>query len=76
MKKLEKLLELMKNNEWQKALALARRFPNLGKEKDAIILGHESSVHRNMYIQLKKDPDLLFRDGVNALLDRFGHLLK
>ena len=70
-KKLDILLKHIENKNFDKALSLAAKFTRLGKHKNAIILGHEARVHRDMYRQLGKKPDELIKDGIKALLDRY-----
>lgn len=71
MKKVDILRALINSKQYDKALAMAAKFPRLGKHKDAIVLGHEARVHRDMYKQLGKDPDKLVADGIKALIKKY-----
>jgi hypothetical protein len=74
--KLQQLLDFMEAGDWQKALAMAARFPDLGAHRDAILLGHEARVHERMYRQLGKDPEECFRAGCEALRERYAEAIK
>lgn len=58
--------------QYAKALAIAARFPQLGKEEQAIRMGHEAYAHPDFYRQLRKDVEQLQRDGVAALASKYG----
>ena len=70
-KKVEILKNFMRAGEWDKALALAAKWPRLGVHKEAIVLGHEARTHRDMYRQLGHDPDVLIAEGIKALKARY-----
>ena len=74
--KLSKLLKLMEQGEWPKALSFAAKFPQLGDHRDAIVRGHEAYVRPDFYRQINRDPDILVKIGIAALVDRYitkGH---
>ena len=74
--KLSKLLGLMEQGEWKKALSLAAKFPRLGDHHDDIVRGHEACVRPDFYRQINRDPDILVKIGIAALVDRYitkGH---
>jgi len=75
MKKIDQLVIFIKNEQWQKALSLAAKFPRLGSHKEAIVGGHEALTHPAFYRQLHKDVDLMVEAGKAALLNRYSSYL-
>ena len=73
--KLSQLLELMRAGEDVRALAFAAKFPDLGDHKARITRGHQATYNPSFYIQIKKDPDALIQDGIDALYERYGKFL-
>lgn len=73
--KAEQLAELMKAGDWTKALAMAARFPRLGKHRDAITRGHEATTNASFYKQIGKDPEMLRKAGIEALRDKYANLI-
>ncbi len=70
--KVSRLRAAMRAENWELALRIAARFPNLGKHKAAIVRGHEAYVHPRFYIQIGEDPVKLKKAGRRALLERYG----
>lgn len=70
--KLSILKQHMDAGEWTAALSMAAKFQQLGKQKDAIKLGHEATVHAAFYKQLGKNPDELRTLGIEALKQRYA----
>ena len=73
--KAEQLSNLMKAGDWDKALAMAARFPRLGKHKSAIVGGHEANHHASFYKQLGKKPEAMRQAGIDALKDKYANLI-
>ena len=69
------LKDYMQAGEWDKALSLAAKFPQLGEHKDAIVRGHEANVHSSFYAQLGKNPDQMRSAGIEALKQRYAKLI-
>lgn len=65
------LLAHMKAGEWDKALSLASKFPNLGPEKEAITRAHNARLRPDFYRQIKQDPVAHFESGIAALKAKF-----
>lgn len=65
--KLSQLLALMATNQWEKALSMAAKFPQLGDEKAVIIRAHEAIEHPHFYQQLGHDLDTIKQTGIVAL---------
>lgn len=59
--------------DWQLALRLAARLPQLGVHGPAIKRAHECYSNAAFYRQLGRDPDALIEAGKAAVLDRFVH---
>ena len=70
-KKIDILIELMKANEWQKALSLASKFGELGIQKDDIKRAHQCYSNADFYRQIGKNPEELINKGIQALKDRY-----
>lgn len=69
---LTKLKKLWAAGEYRKALKLAASWPKLGKHTDRIIAGWAATGNPDFYRQLGKDPDELYRLGVDAVAERYG----
>lgn len=69
--KLSILLELMENEQWNKALSLAAKFRDLGAHKEAITRGHNAATNPAFYRQLGKAPETLVEAGIKALKERY-----
>lgn len=61
------LYELIRIGDWPKALALGSKFKRLGPYRDRISRAHDAMLNPDFYRQIKKDPDALIQDGINAL---------
>jgi hypothetical protein len=75
--KIAKLQQLIQDEDWDQALALASRFPipGWGGTKDdmrAVQLAHEANVRPDFYRQLKKDPLVLKLTGISVLVRLYG----
>lgn len=71
-KKIDQLRALMAAEQWDKALALAARFQDLGHHKAQIKRGHEARTNGRFYAQIGKDPEQLIAEGIAALKERYG----
>lgn len=66
------------NNDWEKALGIAKRYPGLAKKsitkeiKDAIILAHESYKHPSFYTQLGQDIEIIKENGIKTLIEYYS----
>lgn len=69
--KLETLKEAFKAGDYNKALAIAARFPRLGNEKNAIITAHECNTNPSFYKQLGYNIEKCLQDGINALATKY-----
>ena len=70
--KLSHLKAAMRAGDWQLALRIAARFPELGEHAAAIVRGHEAYTNPRFYLQLGKDPVALKEAGKRALIARYG----
>jgi len=64
---LEKLKDLWAAGERRKALKLAAAWPRLGVHKNAIQQGWAATSNPKFYLQLGKDPEVLYYRGLAAL---------
>jgi hypothetical protein len=74
--KLSILVELMRSERWDEALALAASFPRLGDHDAVIRRGHEAVVRADFQRQIGKDPAALRAAGIEALKVRYADALK
>lgn len=72
MTKLEQLKAHATNGNWHKAIAIAARFPSLGKERNAILDAHTAITNPRWMVGLGKDIDATIAAGVNALRIRYA----
>lgn len=70
--KLSKLKAAASAGDWQGALRIAARFPQLGDHKADIKRAHEAYENAGFYRQLGRDPDALIAAGIAALQDRYS----
>jgi hypothetical protein len=69
--KLDAVRAAMAAGDWPQALRLAARFPDLGRERSAILDGW-TAVSRPAFIrQLRRDPEALVAAGRAALIRRY-----
>ena len=67
-KKIDILRELIGNNEWQKAIAFAAKFPRLGEYKDEILRAHTAYTNPRFLAQIGRDIEECKQLGINALI--------
>lgn len=70
--KLDTLREAFARCDYQKALAIAARFPQLGKERDAILEAHGAYTNPRFAQQLGKDTGVLIHTGIEALRTKYA----
>lgn len=70
-KKIDQLSKLMKNNQWDKALKMAAKFPRLGEHKEVISRASSAMLSPNLYKSMGKNPDDLINAGISALKTRY-----
>ena len=70
--KLSRLLALLASGDEEGAMRIAARFPDLGLQKEAITRGWDARQNPRLYRQLGRDPEALWRAGVEALRARYG----
>lgn len=70
-RKIDKLRNLMQAGEWDKALSLAAKFPNLGVHKQEITRAHAAIQNPSFYKQIGQNPEALIATGVDALKTRY-----
>lgn len=72
MTKLDKLKTHAAAGDWQGALRIAARFPQLGDHKAAIKRAHEAFIRPAFYRQIGRDPEVLIAEGIAALRSRYS----
>jgi hypothetical protein len=69
--KLSKLKAAAAAGDWQMALRIAAKFPQLGDHGPAIKRAHEAIHSGAFYRQIGKDPEALIQAGIQALRERY-----
>lgn len=72
-RKIDELREMMAAEDWHAALRLAARFPRLGEHKEPIQTGWSALTNPGFYVQIRKDPETLVEEGIQALKARYSH---
>ena len=62
----------MHTGDWELALAIAARFPELGAHRNKILRGHEAYTNPRFYQQIGYDLDTLKEAGKQALINKYG----
>lgn len=70
--KLSILQAAFEAGNFKKAVAIAARFPELGKERNAILDAHTAFTNPRWVVGLGKDVDACIAAGVEALRTRYG----
>ncbi len=70
--KLSKLRAHMEAGEWEKAIAIAARFPRLGAIRNAVLDAHMAVTNPRFVRGLKKDPAELIEAGKAALAGAYA----
>jgi hypothetical protein len=65
--KTQRLIELMRADDWDRALSLANKFRILGPHRDTIRFAHECRVWPRFYRSLGRDPEAAVAAGIAAL---------
>jgi len=69
--KLSKVKAAMDAGNWQEAIRLAAKFPQLGDHRGAILDAQMAYSNPRFLLQLKKDPEAVKAAGKAALLARY-----
>lgn len=70
--KLSQVREAMAAGDWQKAISIAAKFPDLGEHKAEITRAHGAYTNPGFYAQIGKDVEALKEAGKQALKLRYG----
>lgn len=70
--KLSIVKNFMETNCWQDAIRIAAKFPDLGKERAAILDAHLAYTNPRFLQQLNKNINEAIENGKLALLVRYG----
>ena len=73
---METKLQTLKNaaaaGDWKKAIAIAARFPRLGKYRDAVLDAHTAYTNPRFFVQLGRDIDATIAAGKSTLIAAYG----
>jgi hypothetical protein len=70
--KLSIVKKQMALNNWQEAIRLAAKFPQLGEHRATILDANLAYTNPRFMVQIKKDLDALKNNGRLSLISRFG----
>lgn len=70
-RKIDTLLALMRNEQWEDALRFAAKFPRLGAEKLAITRAKDCLNNPRFYVELGIDIPAAIEAGKSALIARY-----
>lgn len=70
--KLSQLRAHMDAGEWEKAIAIAARFPRLGAIRNAVLDAHMAVTNPRFVVGLRKDPAALIDAGKAALAGAYA----
>lgn len=69
--KLSIVKDHMAAGNWQKAISVAAKFPDLGQQRNAILDAHLAYTSPDFCRQIKKDPAALIAGGIEAIKARY-----
>jgi hypothetical protein len=69
--KLSQLLEFIAADDWESAMRMANKFPDLGSHKQRITRAWAARQSPDLYRQMDRDPEQLWQDGIAALRERY-----
>lgn len=77
MTKLAQLKAAAALGDWQKAIAIAAKFPDLGEHRGAILEAHTAYTNPRWMACIKKDAEAAKQSGIAALCLRYSleHLI-
>ena len=70
--KLSKLKAAAINKDWQKAIAIAARFPRLGNIRAQVLDAHMAYTNPRFAVQIGKNIEFCIENGKSALMDAYG----
>lgn len=73
--KTEILKTAMLKQDWEQAIKIASKFPNLGEHKNEIKTAKDAMFVPSFYEQIGKNPKDLIAIGVDAIKVRYAYLL-
>ena len=75
--KLQTLKDAAAAGNWQKAIAIAAKFPRLGSHKEAITRAHMAYTNPRFAVQVGINVDDCIKAGKSALIAAYGiHTIK
>jgi hypothetical protein len=70
--KLQTLKDAAAANNWQKAVAIAARFPRLDGIREAVLDAHMAYTNPRFLTQVGKDVEVCKQSGRDAITDSYG----
>lgn len=72
MTKLDALRAAARAGDWQRAVAIAARFPRLGAYRNAVLDAHAAYTNPRFMAQIGRDVDACIEAGKSALIAAYG----
>lgn len=72
MTKLDVLRAAARGGDWQRAVAIAARFPRLGAYRNAVLDAHAAYTNPRFMAQIGRDVDACIEAGKSALIAAYG----
>lgn len=72
MTKLDTLKAAAAAGDWQRAIAIAARFPRLGAYRAAVLDAHSAYTNPRFLVQIGRDVDACIAAGKSALIAAYG----
>ncbi len=72
MTKLDTLKAAAAAGDWQRAVAIAARFPRLGAHRNAVLDAHSAYTNPRFLVQVGRDVDACIAAGKSALIAAYG----
>ena len=71
MTKLEILKDMIANEKFNDAIKFAAKFPQLGKERNAILSASSALLSPRVYVSMGKDPEQVIQAGIDAIRAKY-----
>ena len=72
MTKLDTLKAAAAAGDWQRAVAIAARFPRLGAHRNGVLDAHSAYTNPRFLVQVGRDVDACIAAGKSALIAAYG----
>lgn len=63
---------MIANEKFNDAIKFAAKFPQLGKERNAILSASSALLSPRVYVSMGKDPEQVIQAGIDAIRTKYG----